>query len=94
MTKTCTFELQINFETNQARDGCLSTIMILSCPEDILYALMCIYICRIMLTILLFAKFWKRWGMVMKKVFVTCRCRSIDQDVGMYNMISAHISSL
>lgn len=44
MTKTCTFELQINFETNQARDGCLSTIMILSCPEDILYALMCIYI--------------------------------------------------
>lgn len=44
MTKTCTFELQINFETNQARDGCLSIIMILSCPEDILYALMCIYI--------------------------------------------------
>lgn len=44
MTKTCTFELQINFETNQARDGCLSTIMILSCPEDVLYALMCIYI--------------------------------------------------
>lgn len=44
MTKTCTFELQINFETNQARDGCLSTIMILSCPEDILYALMCVYI--------------------------------------------------
>lgn len=78
MTKTCTFELQINFETNQARDGCLSTIMILSCPEDII----CIYnICWIISIILLFYKVLKeiRYDNMMKKVVGSGRCRSIDQ---------------